>query len=102
MIVLVIKISTLIFTLPNPDTHPHLESAFGMRFPDADPDAEIKIMRMRICYHVPNLSDTERIKHRIYLIPNFPGNKPIRDQTVSASLFKSLGDCQPFPARTLE
>jgi hypothetical protein len=98
MIVLVIKIWTLIFTLPNPDPHPYLESAFGMRIPDA----ETKIMRMRICYHVPNLSDTERIKHRIYLILNFSGNKPVRDQTVSASLFKSLGDCQPFPARTLE
>ncbi len=37
MIVLVIKISASIFTLPNLDPHPHLESAFGMRIPDADP-----------------------------------------------------------------
>ncbi len=42
MIVLVIKILALIFTLLNPDPHPHLESAFGMRI------QETKIMRMRI------------------------------------------------------
>ncbi len=31
MIVLVIKISVIIFALLNPDPHPLLESAFGMR-----------------------------------------------------------------------
>ncbi len=38
MMVLVIKISALALTLLNPDPHPHLEPAFGMRIPDADPE----------------------------------------------------------------
>jgi hypothetical protein len=37
MMVLVIKISALIFTWLILDPHPHLKSAFGMRVPDADP-----------------------------------------------------------------
>jgi hypothetical protein len=31
------RFSALIFTELNPNLHPHLESAFGMRIPDADP-----------------------------------------------------------------
>ncbi len=31
------RFSALIFTELNPNPHPHLESAFGMRIPDADP-----------------------------------------------------------------
>jgi hypothetical protein len=37
IIVLVNKISELIFRKLNPDAHPHLESAFEMRIADADP-----------------------------------------------------------------
>jgi hypothetical protein len=37
MIILVIQISALIFKYMDLNPHPRLESAFGMRIPEADP-----------------------------------------------------------------